>query len=286
MLNERIGPTTARFAMLGASLPHTWSPYIHNSLFDAAKIDAIYVPITVSSERLASAVDVFRSCFAGFNITIPYKEKIIPYLDEIDGAVSACGAVNTVEIRDGRMIGHITDGLGMLRAIEEQGITTKQADVLILGSGGAARVAGYEFLAKGGRVTFAVRNKQKGEELVHELADTQKDGHHRLSVCSLNDCAGAHDLLINCTPVGMYPYSDACPVGGEIIDRCRAVFDAVYNPRETRLLALAKQKGIPAIEGLGMLFYQAVEAQEFWFGHKIAPQAEQNRIYSELKAYL
>lgn len=98
MLNERIGPTTARFAVLGASLPHTWSPYIHNSLFDAAKIDAIYVPITVSSERLASAVDVFRSCFAGFNITIPYKEKIIPYLDEIDGAVSACGAVNTVEI--------------------------------------------------------------------------------------------------------------------------------------------------------------------------------------------
>ncbi|MFQ9805417.1 MAG: shikimate dehydrogenase family protein [Christensenellales bacterium] len=161
MLNERIGPTTARFAVLGASLPHTWSPYIHNSLFDAAKIDAIYVPIAVSSERLASAVDVFRSCFAGFNITIPYKEKIIPYLDEIDGAVSACGAVNTVEIRDGRMIGHITDGLGMLRAIEEQGITTKQADVLILGNGGAARVAGYEFLAKGGRVTFAVRNKQK-----------------------------------------------------------------------------------------------------------------------------
>ena len=84
----------------------------------------------------------------------------------------------------------------------------------------------------------------------------------------------------------MYPYSDTCPVGGEIIDRCRAVFDAVYNPRETRLLALAKQKGIPAIEGLGMLFYQAVEAQKFWFGHKIASQAEQNRIYSELKAYL
>lgn len=76
MLNERIGPTTARFAVLGASLPHTWSPYIHNSLFDAAKIDAIYVPITVSSERLASAVDVFRSCFAGFNITIPYKERL------------------------------------------------------------------------------------------------------------------------------------------------------------------------------------------------------------------
>ena len=116
---------------------------------------------------------------------------------------------------------------------------------------------------------FATNKKERNWS--SELADTQKDGHHADSFLfvRLNDCAGAHDLLINCTPVGMYPYSDACPVGGEIIDRCRAVFDAVYNPRETRLLALAKQKGIPAIEGLGMLFYQAVEAQEFWFGHNI-----------------
>lgn len=118
------------------------------------------------------------------------------------------------------------------------------------GSGGAARVAGYEFLAKGGRVTFAVRNKQKGEELVRELADMQKDGHHRLSVCSLNDCAGAHDLLINCTPVGMYPYSDACPVGGEIIDRCRAVFDAVYKPQRNASSCAGKAKGYPGNRGI------------------------------------
>lgn len=286
MLNERIGPETARFAVLGQSLPHTWSPFIHNSLFDAAGINAVYLPVTVPPERLGSVTDVFRSCFSGFNVTIPYKEKILPFLDDVDEAARVCGAVNTVEIRNGRMIGHITDGLGMLRAIEEKGVETHQADVLILGGGGAARVAGDAFLSRGGRVTFAVRDTQKGDALAHALAKTQQDGLRRLSVRPLADCAEAHDILINCTPVGMYPHVDVCPVSADVIARCRAVFDAVYNPRETRLLALAKQNGLPAIEGLGMLFYQAVEAQKFWFGDRVASKAEQSRIYSELKTRL
>lgn len=286
MLNERIGPETARFAVLGQSLPHTWSPYIHNSLFDAAGLDAVYLPVTVPPERLGSVTDVFRSCFSGFNVTIPYKEKILPFLDDVDEAARVCGAVNTVEIRNGRMIGHITDGLGMLRAIEEKGVETHQADVLILGGGGAARVAGYAFLSRGGQVTFAVRDTQKGDALAHALAKTQQDGLRRLSVRPLADCAEAHDILINCTPVGMYPHVDACPVSANVIARCRAVFDAVYNPRETRLLALAKQNGLPTIEGLGMLFYQAVEAQKFWFGDRVASKAEQSRIYGELQTRL
>ncbi|MFR5788741.1 MAG: shikimate dehydrogenase [Christensenellales bacterium] len=272
--------------MLGQSLPHTWSPYIHNSLFDAAGLDAVYLPVTVPPERLGSVTDVFRSCFSGFNVTIPYKEKILPFLDDVDEAAQVCGAVNTVEIRNGRMIGHITDGLGMLRAIEERGVKTHQADVLILGGGGAARVAGYAFLSRGGRVTFAVRDAQKGNALAHALAQTQQDGLHRLSVRPLADCAEAHDILINCTPVGMYPHVDACPVSADVIARCGAVFDAVYNPRETRLLTLARQNGLPAIEGLGMLFYQAVEAQKFWFGDRVASKAEQSRIYSELQTRL
>lgn len=286
MLNERIGPETARFAVLGQSLPHTWSPYIHNSLFDAAGLDAVYLPVTVPPERLGSVTDVFQSCFSGFNVTIPYKEKILPFLDDIDETAQVCGAVNTVEIRNGRMIGHITDGLGMLRAIEERGVETHQADVLILGGGGAARVAGYAFLSRGGRVTFAVRDAQKGNALAHALAQTQQDGLRRLSVRPLADFAEAHDILINCTPVGMYPHVNACPVSADVIARCRAVFDAVYNPRETRLLTLARQNGLPAIEGLGMLFYQAVEAQKFWFGDRVASKAEQSRIYSELQTRL
>ena len=286
MLDERVKPSTARYAVLGSSLPHTWSPFIHNSLFMAAGLDAIYLPVTVPEEKLGSVTDVFRSCFSGFNVTIPYKERIIPYLDDVDDAVKACGAVNTVDIREGRMIGHITDGLGMLRAIEECGIVTEGIDVLILGGGGAARVAGYEFLSHGGTVTFAVRSMEKGERLANELAETQSDGRTRIHSCLLTDIIGAHDILINCTPVGMYPNTEAMPVSEKVISRCAAVFDAVYNPRKTQLLACAEQRGIPCVEGLGMLFYQAVEAQKLWLGSSAASESEQTRIYRELQSKL
>ena len=283
MLDKRISAKTLRFAVLGESLAHTWSPQIHNSLFAAAGLDAVYLPITVPGDQLASAVDVLRSCFAGFNVTIPFKERIIPLLDGVDDAVRACGAVNTVENRDGRLIGHITDGLGMLRAIEEGGVSTRGIDVLILGGGGAARVAGYEFLERGCRVSFAVRSVEKGLTLVRSLADTQRDGMARLRVCPLGDVPGAYDLLVNCTPVGMYPKTDACPVSEDVIARCGAVFDAVYNPRRTQLIQCAMQLGIPAVEGLGMLYYQAVEAERFWLGaDALAPEEKQKDIYHEL----
>ena len=285
MLDERIGAETQRFAVLGESLGHTWSPYIHNTVFAACGRDAVYLPITVPKDKLSSAVDVLRSCFAGFNVTIPYKERIMPLLDEIDAAARACGAVNTVENRNGRLIGHITDGLGMLSALERGGVRTHGVHALILGGGGAARVAGYEFLTRGGRVTFAVRNEEKGRALARELGDTQLDGAARIGVCPLTEIPGAYDVLINCTPVGMYPRTDACPVEDGVISRCAAVFDAVYNPRTTQLLARAQALSIPTVEGLGMLFDQAIEAQRFWFG-EVPPQQIQNDVLDALKARL
>ena len=285
MLDERIGAGTQRFAVLGESLGHTWSPYIHNTLFADCGRDAVYLPITVPKDRLGSAVDVLRSCFAGFNVTIPYKERIMPLLDEIDDAARACGAVNTVENRDGRLIGHITDGLGMLSALEKGGVQTHGVHALILGGGGAARVAGYEFLTRGGRVTFAVRNAEKGKALACELGDTQPDGAARIDIYPLSEIPGTYDVLINCTPVGMYPHTQACPVDDAAISRCAAVFDAVYNPRTTQLLARAQALSIPTVEGLGMLFDQAIEAQRFWFG-EVPPRAVQSDVLSALKAKL
>ena len=281
MLDERITASTLRFAVLGESLKHTWSPYIHNSLFEASKRDAVYLPITIERQKLQSAVDVLRSCFAGFNVTIPYKEMIIPMLDEVDDAVRACGAVNTVENRGGRLIGHITDGLGMISAIQKGGIDTEHVRALVLGGGGAARVAGYEFLQRGGSVVFAVRDLEKGNKLITELAQTQYDSEKRIQVCALDQISGEYDVLINCTPVGMYPSVEASPVGRAVIKRCKAVFDAVYNPRETKLLAIARELGIPCVEGLGMLFDQAVEAQRFWF-HDLPTLQQQNSIYQDL----
>lgn len=287
MIDQRIDASTLRFAVLGESLPHTWSPQIHNTLFSAAGIQAVYLPITVPRSQLSSAVDVLRSCFCGFNVTIPYKERIIPYLDEIDETAQVCGAVNTVENRNGKLIGHITDGIGMLRAIEEGGIATNSIRVLILGGGGAARVAAYELLQRQCRITIAVRNPDKGQKLSMELSATQPDGIARISVCSLSDIHGSYDLLINCTPVGMYPDIYARPVSIDVISHCGAVFDAVYNPRTTELLDVASTLHIPAIEGLGMLYYQAVEAQRLWLGsEQLVPEYTQQQIYLELLAQM
>lgn len=287
MLDQRICASTPRFAVLGESLGHTWSPQIHNSLFASAGIEAVYLPITIPKPQLSSAVDVLRSCFSGFNVTIPYKERIIPLLDEIDDAACVCGAVNTVEVRDGRLIGHITDGLGMLRAIEEGGISTRNISVLILGGGGAARVAAYEFLQRGCSISIAVRSLEKGKQLARELADAQMDGMARIAVCLLSDVSGTYDLLVNCTPVGMYPDIMACPVNQDVIASCGAVFDAVYNPRMTKLLKTASSLQIPYVEGLGMLFYQAVEAQRYWFGNdRIASESSQQLIYRELLSHM
>ena len=286
MLDERIGPGTARYAVLGEFLGHTWSPYIHNSLFSAAGRDAIYLPVTIPRGQLGSAVDVLKSCFGGFNITIPYKQQIIPFLDEIDSTARACGAVNTVICCSGRLSGHNTDGIGMIRALEEGGVETTGVKALILGGGGAARAAGVAFLERGGSVTFAVRDISKGWELAGQLADTQQDGQDRLGVCSLDGIAGAHDVLVNCTPVGMYPKEDGCPVSEDVIARCGAVFDAVYNPRKTWLLKKAQQLGRPSVEGLGMLYYQAVEAQKLWFGDVGVDREMQREIYDALLARL
>ncbi len=286
MLNTSIGPNTARYAVLGESLGHTWSPYIHNTLFDRAGRDAIYLPIAIGRDKLVSALDVLRSCFGGFNVTIPYKERIIPLLDDVSDAARACGAVNTVKNEAGRLIGDITDGTGMVRALEEGGVTSERIDALILGGGGAARAVAYALLARGGRVTFAVRDLAKGEKLARDLAKSQKDDLARLAVCPIDDIRGAHDVLINCTPVGMSPQTDDCPTDEETVARCGAVFDAVYNPRQTRLLQMAKRLGKPAIEGLGMLFYQAVEAEDLWFGSTGVTREEERAVYGELAAFL
>jgi len=134
-------------------------------------------------------------------------------------------------------------------------------------------------------VTFAVRDLNKGMKLASELADTQTDGMARLCVCSLHGIKGAYDLLVNCTPVGMYPRVDERPVDIDVIARCGAVFDAVYNPRKTELLDAAQTLHIPCVEGLGMLFYQAVEAQRIWFGEaRICPEYTQQQIYLDLLA--
>lgn len=283
MINTYVDASTQRFALLGGSLPHTWSPQIHNSLFDAAQINAIYIPMPFAAGHLQAVVEVMRASFSGFNVTIPYKEMIIPYLDALSNAAIACGAVNTVEVTSGgKLIGHITDGLGLCSALREASVVVDGVRSLILGNGGAARVAAYELLVRGGDVTIAARDINKAQKLMNELTEGVPCAKGRVYACMLDAVEGAYDLLINCTPVGMYPHVGASPVTREVVSRCAAVFDMIYNPAQTQLMQYAQLEGIKNIGGFGMLFYQAVEAQQIWFD-AVAPKTAQRAICSGLE---
>lgn len=275
-VNARVDALTQKFALLGGSLPHTLSPQIHNTLFDARLLNALYIPLPVPEHSLASAIDVLRQCFDGFNVTIPYKEAVIPFLDELSITASACGAVNTVEITEGgSLIGHNTDGTGLMQALTEALMPVSGAQVLVLGSGGTARIAVHELLLRGCHVTLAARHPEKATALLQALSAAQEPpaSHTRVTaLCDLPAENQHYDLLLNATPVGMYPGGDVSPVPESVVERCEAVFDAIYNPPQTKLLSIADSLGLKTANGSGMLFFQAVEAQRIWFGRVSPPK--------------
>ena len=257
--------STAKFALLGHPLAHSMSPFLHQRLFEAAGVQASYELLDAVPEELDAAVERLRE-FDGFNITIPYKQSILPYLDEVDGTASFFGSVNTVKNEGGRLIGCSTDGDGFLRALREAGLDPAGRTVLLLGAGGAARAAAPKLARAGAeRVYVCNRTPERAAQLcagdpAGRLAPAGMDGE------TLARLAPRCSLLVNCTSLGMegtggqfddLSFVDALPGGA-------GVFDLIYSPAETGLLRRARGRGLPAANGLGMLIWQAVLALEFF----------------------
>lgn len=258
-----------RFALIGHPLGHSMSPFLHDRLFAAAGVSASYELIDTAPEHLQETVRRLRE-YDGFNITIPYKEAVMPFLDEVDEKASFFGSVNTVRNENGRLTGHTTDGDGFLFALAAAGVTAMDR-VLLLGSGGASRAMGGTALLAGAKlIRIAARSPERAEPLVRDLRTLAASKGLRCTVEVLpfaaveTDDGSRFDLLVNGTPVGMHPHTEGCPVSESVIRRCTAVFDAVYNPDETVLLKTAEQLGKTAVHGIGMLCGQAAAAQELW----------------------
>lgn len=253
------------YAVIGHPIGHTMSPFIHKRLFELANIDAEYSVIDVTPENLTDDYAKRLSKLDGFNITIPHKSAIIPCLSGLDRKAEMYGSVNTV---DANGKGYTTDPDGFLQALKANNIPL-EGKVVIIGTGGVARTIAFEAAKAGADITIAVRPSS-----IHSVAKLaceimEKTVHPSVSTCyieRLSKYKGEIDLLVNATPVGMYPNVDDMPVIEDIINRSKAVFDVVYNPLETKFVKTAKAMGKNAVGGMDMLVWQAVVAHKIWNG--------------------
>lgn len=257
--------STKKFAVIGHPIGHTMSPFIHNRLFELSGIEAEYTKLDIAPENLADEYKNVLSKLDGYNITIPHKQNIIPLIDEIDEKAKMYGSVNTVANINGVAKGYTTDPDGFLKALDAAGIVL-DGRVVILGCGGVARTMAYEVVLKGLPLLFAVRKEdvEIAKSLCSEIENTVKDA--KVSFCLIDELEGDIDVLVNATPLGMFPKVDVQPVSDLVINRCASVFDAVYNPLETVLIKKALANGAKAAGGMSMLVWQAVVAHEKWDG--------------------
>ena len=255
-----------KFAVIGHPIGHTMSPFIHRRLFELAGLEGEYTVIDVAPEDLPVKINELNK-LAGYNITIPDKQEIIPYLDGLDKKAALYGSVNTVKNGTTRE-GFTTDPDGFLKALSAAGIPF-EGSVCIIGCGGVARTFIYEAALAGCDITIAVRpeDKEIRDALAAEVRE--KLGEKNIKVCLLSELEQGSlcpKLLVNATPVGMYPKTDAMPVSEKVIERSENVFDAIYNPLETKLIRTAKKLGKTAVGGMAMLVWQAVVSHEIWDG--------------------
>lgn len=257
--------STKKYAVIGHPIGHTMSPFIHKRLFELAGIDAQYSVIDIPPQKLPDEFERTLKGLDGFNITIPHKQAIIDLIDELDSRAKLFGSVNTVDKKD-IYKGYTTDPDGFLMALKAYDIPLKKR-VVIIGTGGVARTMAYEAVMAGCDLTMAVRpdDLQAVASLAGEIMINI--GRGNINTCLIDRIDSKPiDLLINATPVGMYPNTDAVPVSDKVIKNCENVFDAVYNPLETQLVKKAKAQGSNAIGGMSMLVWQAVKSHEIWDG--------------------
>ena len=247
---------TALYGVVGYPLGHSLSPAMHNGVFLKTGLNAVY--LAFETKDIDGCLQGIKALgIRGMSVTIPHKSVIIPLLDEVDDLAKRIGAVNTIVNSENRLVGYNTDALGVLKALEDK-IELSGRNCLIIGAGGAARAVG--FIMKENNVDLCITNRSydKGEALARSLG---------CPFVPLKDMGDIHaDLLIQTTPVGMYPHDDQCIVPRELLKKGMVVMDIVYNPIETKLLSLARIQGCITISGLWMFVHQGAEQFRLWTG--------------------
>lgn len=270
------------YKVIGYPIGHTMSPFIHKELFKLRDFSADYGKLEISPEALGEEFDKTLKNLDGFNVTIPHKVSIIKYLDRLDGSAAEYGAVNVVANENGEYVGYNTDAYGFLEGLKFSNIALS-GKVLVYGFGGAARTIITECIKAGCEVTIGTAPDflEQGTKTVQELSE--KLGAD-IKIILGEDVKEKYTLLVNATPVGMYPKVNAMPLKAEQIDLFDAVYDIVYNPEETLLLKTAKEKGKICGGGLSMLVTQAAKAHEYFYGAEFSNEEIEATIKNTAKA--
>ncbi|WP_411504047.1 shikimate dehydrogenase [Brevibacillus centrosporus] len=274
---------TQLVGLFGHPVSHSQSPMMQNAAFSETGLSYAYAAFDVEPDNLEDAVAGIRALgLKGINVTIPHKVAIMPMLDEIDPLAKRIGAVNTVVIEDGRLIGYNTDGMGYVRSlVEETGIELEQQIVTMVGAGGAARAVAFTLAEKGVKeIRIINRSRERATLLAESLKSIvstriveQGEGKEAIADAS---------LLINTTSIGMLPNVNEMPVPKEWLHDQLTVSDLIYNPLETRLLAEAKAIGARVHSGVGMFVNQGALAFELWTGKKAPTEAMRQIVLSQL----
>ncbi len=256
--------------IIGHPLSHSLSPQMHNAAFRSLDMDWVYVPFPVRPEKLGRAVRGLEALnVRGVNVTIPHKEAVIEYVDELHETASLIGAVNTLEFDDGTVRGYNTDADGCLRALEEV-TSVRNSSVLILGAGGAARACAFRLaLAGASGILILNRTPERAHSLAGDIGeklgfDVSSGGYDLIPEAAVDA-----DIIIDTTPVGMHPHTDdEALVTAELMHEGMVVYDLVYNPVRTVLLREAEKASAVPVSGLKMLVYQGAESFRIWTGRK------------------
>jgi len=274
-------PSSFQLGLIGYPLGHSLSPKIHDAALKACNLNGSYSLFPIQPDDKGGLKDLLSRVrsgeITGLNVTIPHKQNVIPLLDELTLTARAIGAVNTIYLRENKLIGDNTDSTGFLadlKRIFHPSSFTRSVHpfALVLGAGGSARAVVYALVNDGWNVTIAARRLDQAQQLAYSFPNYQHLHRMQVQVLPITNFTdlrpSTFDMIVNTTPIGMTPNTDQSPLPENIIlSPHTIIYDLVYNPRETKLVKDARTQGLSTTTGLGMLIEQAALSFELWTGH-------------------
>ncbi len=281
----KINGKTRICAIIGDPVEHSLSPIMHNAAFEEIGLNLVYTAFKVNARNLKTAILGAKSLdILGLNITMPHKNTVIKYLDELDPVAQAINAVNTVVNQQGKLIGYNTDGSGIMKALKENRVYPLDKKLVLLGAGGAAKAIAYQVSQEVKELVILNRTLEKAKTLAEMLKNSKiKIKSQTLSLNTLKKELSNADILINATSVGMNPDINRSPVPSEYLHSDLSVMDIIYNPIKTKLIEDAETVGAKIVSGIDMLIYQGAVSFEIWTSSPAPIDIMKNAILNELK---